>query len=329
MTIYLRNLAVPSNAPAGTVIGTLSADEGNTEIPCTFTLLNNPNDYFAISGNNLVTAQGGGMTAGQYAVQVSATPIALSVSTAFTITVADASMPPPAPPAPPPPAPPAPPPPAPLSNGVYLITSGGNAVDGGFGYWNVPPYVQLYPTNSGTGQQWSWNGSTFSNVLVATSGSMGTAGPLLVDAGDGTPTETATGDTWTVSPSGNGYTIRDNRTGNYLSIVSDTLAMSGTQTVWTITAISSPSPTAITLSPASVTIADNVPAGTRLATANVTMSDGSQFTGRLTTSNTDFFAISGLDIVTARALTQADDGAHTTVITASQGSQSLSMSFSV
>jgi hypothetical protein len=42
-----------------------------------------------------------------------------------------------------------------------------------------------------------------------------------------------------------------------------------------------PIPTAITLSPASVTIPDNAPAGTLLATAAVTMSDGSQFAGEL------------------------------------------------
>jgi hypothetical protein len=89
-----------------------------------------------------------------------------------------------------------------------------------------------------------------------------------------------------------------------------------------------PTPTAITLSPASATIPDNAPAGTLIATANVTMSDGSQFAGSLTTSDTNFFAISGQNIVTARAFTSADDGARSTVITASQGSQSLSMEFS-
>jgi hypothetical protein len=190
--------------------------------------------------------------------------------------------------------------------------------------------VQLYPTNSGTGQQWVWNGSTFSNVSVSNPGQFtNVSGPLMADAGNGTVTENATGDTWTVSPSGNGYTIRDNRTGKYLSIVSNALAMSATQTVWTTPAVAPPAPTAITLTPGSVTTADNAPAGTLLATATVTMSDGSQFAGTLTTSNTDFFVISGLNIVTARALTPADDGTHTTVITASQGGQSLSMSFSV
>jgi hypothetical protein len=55
-----------------------------------------------------------------------------------------------------------------------------------------------------------------------------------------------------------------------------------------------------------------------IATANVMMSDGSQFTGVLTTNNTDMYALSGSNIVTARALTPADDGPHSTTITASQ-----------
>ena len=89
-------------------------------------------------------------------------------------------------------------------------------------------------------------------------------------------------------------------------------------------------PTAITLSPANQTMPDNAPAGAVIATANVTMSDGSQFNGTLTSSDTSgFFAISGLNIVTARALTSADDGTHSTVITASQGGQSMSLQFSV
>jgi hypothetical protein len=88
-------------------------------------------------------------------------------------------------------------------------------------------------------------------------------------------------------------------------------------------------PTAITLTPASVTIPDNAPAGTLVATANVTMSDGFQFRGTLTTINANLFAISGMNIVTARALTAADDGAFSTVITASQGGQAFSVEFSV
>jgi hypothetical protein len=90
-----------------------------------------------------------------------------------------------------------------------------------------------------------------------------------------------------------------------------------------------PTPTAITLALASATIPDNAPAGALIATANVTMSDGSQFKGVLTTSNTNMYAISGLNIVTARALTPADDGTHPTVITASQAGQAVSMEFSI
>jgi hypothetical protein len=64
-------------------------------------------------------------------------------------------------------------------------------------------------------------------------------------------------------------------------------------------------PTAITLSPVSATTPDNAAAGTVLSTATVTMSDGSQFAGTLSSSDSSgFFAISGLNIVTARANTR-------------------------
>jgi hypothetical protein len=77
-------------------------------------------------------------------------------------------------------------------------------------------------------------------------------------------------------------------------------------------AVTPPAPTtpvAITLSPVSATMPDNAPAITVFTTATVTMSDGSQFGGTLTSGDTSgFFAISGLNFVTARALTSADDG---------------------
>jgi len=49
----------------------------------------------------------------------------------------------------------------------------------------------------------------------------------------------------------------------------------------------------------------------------------------LTTSNTSFFAISGLNIVTAQPLTSTNDGPQSTVITAAQGNQALAKEFSV
>jgi hypothetical protein len=88
-------------------------------------------------------------------------------------------------------------------------------------------------------------------------------------------------------------------------------------------------PTSITLNAVNLTISDNAPAGTVLATAAVSMSDGSQFTGTLTTSDTAFFAISGLNIVTAGALTSADDGTYTTTITAHQNNRSASARLSI
>jgi hypothetical protein len=92
-------------------------------------------------------------------------------------------------------------------------------------------------------------------------------------------------------------------------------------------AASPPQPTALTFQSVTGTVIDNASAGTVLATAVVAMSDGSQFRGTLTTSDTTFFAISGMNIVTARALTSADDGAHSTTITAQQGAQAISTEF--
>jgi hypothetical protein len=158
------------------------------------------------------------------------------------------------------------------------------------------------------------NGSTFSGTLAASpTGTVAISGNNLVLARALTSADDGSHQ-WSVTATQNGVTV------------SGSIAVQ-------VTAASPPppppSPTAITLSPASVTIPDNAPAGTLLATAAVTMSDGSQFAGTLTTSNTSFFTISGLNIVTARALTSADDGPHTTLITASQGTQSLSARFSV
>ena len=85
MTVYLNNPNVVTNVPAGTVVGTLSTTQGNTSIPCAFSLMKNPNNYFAINGDNLVTAQSGPMVAGFYSVQIDAMPVTLSDSPTFTI----------------------------------------------------------------------------------------------------------------------------------------------------------------------------------------------------------------------------------------------------
>lgn len=146
-------------------------------------------------------------------------------------------------------------------------------------------------------------------------------GPFMADNGDGTVTENATGDTWTILPSGTGYTVRS-QTGNYLAIVSGALAMSSTSFVWTFTVAPFGQ---ITFNPSTISIPDNQTVPFTLTTATVTMFDGSTFVGTLTSSDTTFFAISGMNIVLAHNLTSADQGTHTTTITATQGGLSVSI----
>ena len=58
MTISISNSTVYNTAPAGTVIGVLTAhDKSGATIPCAYTLTKNSAGFFAISGNSLVTAR--------------------------------------------------------------------------------------------------------------------------------------------------------------------------------------------------------------------------------------------------------------------------------
>ncbi len=113
---------------------------------------------------------------------------------------------------------------SPLAPGTYEISSGKEIVDGGFGYHNATPYVQFYSENDNAFQHWTWDGSRFLNV--------GWAGHYMADAGNGTVTENASGDTWTVTASGGGYVVHDSRTGHYLENNGNILAMGSTATVW-------------------------------------------------------------------------------------------------
>ena len=57
MTISISNLLVNINAPAGTIIGVLTAqDAANNIVECTYSLTKGSIGHFGISGNNLVTA---------------------------------------------------------------------------------------------------------------------------------------------------------------------------------------------------------------------------------------------------------------------------------
>jgi hypothetical protein len=73
MTIQISNLTLSNNAPKATIIGVLAAyDASGTVIPCTFTLTKNSAGFFAIAGNNLVTAFSGSISPGIYSVRVRA-----------------------------------------------------------------------------------------------------------------------------------------------------------------------------------------------------------------------------------------------------------------
>ena len=76
MTITINNLKVADNAPAGTVVGAVTAmDDKGTVIPCNFILTKQAAGYFGISTDNLVTAWEGSIKPGNYPVTVRANGI--------------------------------------------------------------------------------------------------------------------------------------------------------------------------------------------------------------------------------------------------------------
>jgi hypothetical protein len=72
MTVTITNLTVAANAPAGTIVGVLSAGDVGNIIPCNFILSKKASGYFAISTNNLVTVWNGSIAPGYYCVRVRA-----------------------------------------------------------------------------------------------------------------------------------------------------------------------------------------------------------------------------------------------------------------
>ena len=85
-----------------------------------------------------------------------------------------------------------------------------------------------------------------------------------------------------------------------------------------------PVPTSVTLTRASVSLPDNSPAGTPVSTVAVAMSDGSAFVGTLTIGVNNMVALSGLTVALTRALTSADDGAQSFLITATENAGTAS-----
>src|SRR5215467_9368386 len=89
MTITITNLTVADNAPAGTIVGVLSAKDVASIIPCNFILSKKASGYFAISSNNLVTVWNGSIAPGYYPVRVRAVGINTQFrgSATFVVTV--------------------------------------------------------------------------------------------------------------------------------------------------------------------------------------------------------------------------------------------------
>jgi hypothetical protein len=436
MSITISNLTVQDNAPSGTVIGVLTAQDTTTVIACAYTLTKGSAGLFAVSGNQLVTAWSTPPVPGFYSVRVHAvgTNTSFSGSATFIISVTTSTSPPLPPPPPPPPSPPPPPPPPPPPTGIFGewtlsssdisgINTGSSVTDvsgngnNGFAYGNsaftfaalganfdgVSSYIALpYAITSGSLTVMAWfqpaSFSVGSPRIVANSHTdeddngfqlviNNGGGSGFFDVGNGSTNGTAswtqqlnTGEYYHYAGVYNGSTVVayingvevgsgtfaggalsnsgfDINIGRNPAYAGDYFegaiydariyesALTATQILEIYQSVtdpppsppppapppgSPPVPTAITLSPTSATTPDNAPAGTVLTTATVTMSDGSQFAGTLSSSDTTgFFAISGLNIVTARALTSADDGTHSTTITASQNGQSVSMEVSL
>src|SRR5271165_7405437 len=101
MTITISNLTISNNAPPGTTIGVLTAqDASGTAIPYNYTLTKGSIGYFTIVGNNLVSAWSAPAMSGYSSIRVRAIGSSgkFSGSARFTINVVMAAPPPPPPP---------------------------------------------------------------------------------------------------------------------------------------------------------------------------------------------------------------------------------------
>src|SRR6516162_2904431 len=87
MALNISKMTAANKVLAGMVVGIPTTTQGTTVIPCTHSLTTNPNNYFTVSGNDLVTAQAGPMAMGQDSLEVVATSISFSGYNTFTIRV--------------------------------------------------------------------------------------------------------------------------------------------------------------------------------------------------------------------------------------------------
>ena len=96
MTISLSNSMVLANAPTGTTVGVLTANDGaGSIVPCNFILTKRAGGYFSVSGNNLITAWNGSILPAYYSLRVHANGIYTRFRNSgnFVINVAQTSPP--------------------------------------------------------------------------------------------------------------------------------------------------------------------------------------------------------------------------------------------
>ena len=298
MAITISNLSISNTALAGTPIGVLTTtDESGTVIPCNYMLTKGSIGYFAIAGSDLVSAWSAPATPGQYSVRIRATgsDTMFSGSATFTVDIGMAASPPP------------PLPSIQINGSTSPVTVSAGATisatvangPGNPGDW-LGVYAVGAPTVYGNPPSWKW---------LSTDDARGSIPPA--------PGVTA-GTVHLVVPKQAGqYEVR------FFSNNSFTLGATSAAITVQITA-PPPVPTSVTLTPASLSLPDNSPIGTPASTAAVAMSDGSTFAGALTIGANNMVALAGSTVALTRALTAADDGAHSFLITATQNAGTAS-----
>src|SRR5215468_8608421 len=133
MSLSISNLMVSNNAPPGSVVGVLSAqNESGQLISCNFSLTKGSSGSFAINGNKLVTAWNGSTVPGYYSVRISAVGTNTRFSTRGTFAIQVV------PPPPPPSAPPPPPPPLSV-DGSQISPLSGSPIRTKDGSWSFGP----------------------------------------------------------------------------------------------------------------------------------------------------------------------------------------------
>src|SRR5580693_5491514 len=285
MAITISNLTVSNNAPTGTTIGVLvTTDASGTVIPCNYMLTKGSIGYFAIAGNNLITAWSAPATPGHYSVRLRAigASTVFSGSATFTVDVGIA----------------APPPPSIQINGSTspVTVSAGATISATVanGPGNPGDWLGVYPVGAPTGTgnppSWKWLSTDDARNSVPPAPGV-TAGTVHL----------------VVPPQAGQYEAR--------FFPNNSFSLGATSAAITVQ-ITAPVPTSVTLTPASVSLPDNSPAGTPVSIVAVAMSDKSAFAGMLTIGANNMIALSQSTVALTRALTAADNGAQSFLITA-------------